>query len=90
MIDSDARSSQFHNKHFELPRDPSPVFTGREEVRELLRSDCLPSSNLNTKEKPRRFVIHGLGGSGKTQVCLKFMGDYREKYTRYIRPGMVH
>lgn len=28
MIDSEARPSRFRNKHFELPRDPSPVFIG--------------------------------------------------------------
>ncbi|KAI9866891.1 MAG: hypothetical protein M1813_000833 [Trichoglossum hirsutum] len=28
----------------------------------------------------KRFVLYGLGGSGKTQVCLKFAQDYREKF----------
>ena len=32
---------------------------------------------------PRRkmFVVHGLGGIGKTQLCIEFVRRYQEKYT---------
>ena len=78
--------SQFRNKHFEVPRGPSTSFTGREEVLTRLETRCLPSSN---SKQQRRFVIHGLGGSGKTQICLKFAEDNREEYTLNARPGPV-
>ncbi|KAK3176125.1 hypothetical protein OEA41_007447 [Lepraria neglecta] len=71
--------SRFRNKHFEVPRDPSPTFTGREEICEQLRARCSPSSKPNTQRQQKRFVIHGLGGSGKTQVGLKFAEDHRDK-----------
>src|SRR5271168_1931489 len=70
---------RFHNKHYEIPRNPSPVFTGREEIRERLRASCLPSSSSDSLQQ-KRFVIYGLGGSGKTQLCLKFAEDHRERY----------
>jgi hypothetical protein len=42
---------------------------------------CLPSPASNIK---RRFVLHGLGGSGKTQAALQFAQDYRERYFCYV------
>lgn len=72
--------SRFHNKHFEVPRAPSPAFTGREEICERLHARCLPSSKPNLQPQQKRFVIHGLGGSGKTQVCLKFAEDHCEEW----------
>ncbi|KAI4122620.1 MAG: hypothetical protein LQ338_005714 [Usnochroma carphineum] len=72
-------ASRFHNKHFEVPRNASPVFTGREEIGKLLQARCLPSNTPDIQSQQRRFVIYGLGGSGKTQVCLKFAEDHRDK-----------
>ena len=63
-----------------MPRNPSPAFTGREEVCELLHARCLLPGKLHTQRQQKRFVIHGLGGSGKTQVCLKFAQDHREEW----------
>ncbi|KAL8808950.1 MAG: hypothetical protein Q9223_007971, partial [Gallowayella weberi] len=70
--------SRFYNKYFEVPRNPSSVFTGREEVCERLHARCSLSGQTNIQRQQKRFVIHGLGGSGKTQVCLKFAEDHRE------------
>ncbi|KAL8921610.1 MAG: hypothetical protein Q9172_003935 [Xanthocarpia lactea] len=73
-------ASRFRNKHFEVPRNPSSAFTGREEICKQLQAHCLLSSKLNPRRQQKRFVIHGLGGSGKTQVCLKFAQDHREEF----------
>ncbi|KAL8719057.1 MAG: hypothetical protein Q9225_003891 [Loekoesia sp. 1 TL-2023] len=75
-----APDSRFRNKHFVVPRDPSPTFTGREEICEKLHARCLPSSKPNLQPQQKRYVIHGLGGSGKTQICLKFVEDHREEF----------
>ncbi|KAI4221929.1 MAG: hypothetical protein L6R40_008609 [Gallowayella cf. fulva] len=72
--------SRFRNKYFEVPRNPSSVFTGREEICEQLHACCSPSGKTNIQRQQKRFVIHGLGGSGKTQVCLKFAEDHREEF----------
>ena len=78
-LDPTPLTYRFHNKHFEVPRNPSSVFTGREEIGKRLQSHCLPSNTLNLQQQQKRFVIHGLGGLGKTQVCLKFAEDHREE-----------
>ncbi|KAL2043537.1 hypothetical protein N7G274_003844 [Stereocaulon virgatum] len=70
----------FRNKHFDVPRNASSVFTGREEICEQLHARCLASSISHTRGQQKRYVIHGLGGSGKTQVCLKFAEDHREEF----------
>ncbi|KAI4260743.1 MAG: hypothetical protein LQ352_000135 [Teloschistes flavicans] len=76
--------SRFRNKYFEVPRDPSSVFTGRDEVRERLHACYSPSGKTKIQRQQKRFVIYGLGGSGKTQVCLKFAEDYREEWAHPI------
>ena len=79
---------QFRNKYYEIPRDPSPFFTGQEEILDQLRGSCLPSSALDTQLQQKRFVIYGLGGSGKTQLCLKFVEDHREKCVQPAVKGL--
>ncbi|KAL8856809.1 MAG: hypothetical protein Q9178_006646 [Gyalolechia marmorata] len=73
-------ASRFRNKHFEVPRNPSSAFTEREEICKQLHAHCLLSNEPNPQRQQKRFVIHGLGGSGKTQVCLKFAQDHREEF----------
>ncbi|KAK5260992.1 hypothetical protein LTR40_003095, partial [Exophiala xenobiotica] len=68
-----------HNKHFEVPHLLSPVFTGRNEDLELLTTSFAPRPPLQ-RQHQRRFVLFGLGGSGKTQICLKYVQDQRERY----------
>lgn len=71
---------KFRNKHFELSFDVSPYFTGGDDVRRELRDYCLPSEDSPARNLQRRFVLYGLGGSGKTQMALKFANDHRERY----------
>ena len=47
----------------------SAFFTGRDEYLQTLR-DYFSSG---TGEKRKSFLLHGLGGMGKTQICLKFI-----------------
>ncbi|KAG8720152.1 hypothetical protein FRC09_010039 [Ceratobasidium sp. 395] len=46
---------------------PSPVFTGREDILTEMYD-----SIFNDLNKRHVFVLHGLGGAGKTQLALKF------------------
>lgn len=64
------------NKYYLIPHDVTALFTGRNDVSTLLKMHCLPSSS---PKQQHRFVLHGLGGSGKTQVALKFAQDHRER-----------
>ena len=44
------------------------MFTGRSAYLQRLKVHFLS----NAMEKRKSFLLHGLGGIGKTQICLKF------------------
>ena len=68
------------NKHFDIPQIVSSNFIGREAELEELKDAFFPSSDDHDNKVQKRFVISGLGGSGKTQWCCKFAQDYRKQY----------
>jgi GTPase SAR1 family protein len=67
-----------YNKYFEVLHLLSPVFTGRNEDLQRLTTAFAPCESPQHRHQ-RRFVLFGLGGSGKTQICLKYVQDYRER-----------
>lgn len=71
---------EHRNKYYELPFDVSPDFTGGNEVCRKLRENCLPSRRSTARVSQRIFTLYGLGGSGKTQMALKFASDHRESF----------
>lgn len=71
-------AEQTQNKHFEIPQVVSSFYTGREDVSRLV-TDSLLNPMARTPGQQRRFVIHGVGGSGKTQFCSKFAQDHRAR-----------
>ncbi|KAI9840817.1 MAG: hypothetical protein M1837_001290 [Sclerophora amabilis] len=70
--------SQGRNKHYMVPYSVTPIYSGREDIGKKLEETCLPSNSPN--EFNKCYVLYGLGGSGKTQVCLKFAQDHRETF----------
>ncbi|KAK5203044.1 hypothetical protein LTR41_011231 [Exophiala xenobiotica] len=68
------------SQHFEVSHLLSPSFTGRDEedLDRLTRS--FPAGPSSQRQHERRFVLFGLGGSGKTQICLKYVQAQRERY----------
>lgn len=68
------------NKHFDIPQPVSSIFTGREAVLEDLRRTFITPPGIRRNHQQRRFVIYGIGGSGKTQFCSKFAEDNRDRY----------
>ncbi|KAF8538287.1 acyl transferase/acyl hydrolase/lysophospholipase [Trichophaea hybrida] len=64
-------------KHFTVPYCLSSAFTGREDILRLLeRRFFAPQDELSR----RIFVLYGLGGSGKTQICLKFCEKFKSRF----------
>ena len=49
----------------------STLFTGCEEYLQRLRDYFLSS----IEDKRKSFLLYGLGGIGKTQICLKFIEE---------------
>ena len=59
-----------------VTRRVNPVFTGREkEIMDLQHSLCPSQSTKVLATWPKIYVIHGLGGAGKSEVALKFAYD---------------
>ncbi|KAI9764687.1 MAG: hypothetical protein M1839_005787 [Geoglossum umbratile] len=73
-------TSRSLNMHYRVPHGVSPIFTGRGDTCRQLEQLCLPPEAPNDSRAQKRFVVYGMGGSGKTQVCLKFAQDHRGKF----------
>ena len=69
---------EIQNEHFVVSQSENPNFTGRSDIRHLLYESLIKDRHMR-KQSQDRFVLYGLGGSGKTQVCLKFAHDHRNK-----------
>ena len=76
---SKVKSTTIQNKHYLVPHTVSAKFTGRRDICQRLQEACLPSVPVTVQAIQKRFVIAGLGGVGKTQVCLNFAQENREK-----------
>jgi hypothetical protein len=68
-------SSMSINRYFQIPQAVSSIFTGRSALLEELKTALNVSSLAKNSHTQKRFVLYGLGGSGKTQFCCKFAQD---------------
>jgi len=68
------------NRYFYIPQVVSSIFTGREDISCYVEEALLVPQDVNITRQQRRYVIYGIGGSGKTQFCSKFAQDHRERY----------
>lgn len=68
-----------HNKFFCVPYNATNIFTGREALTERVERSILHDASQDSSNMQKRFVLYGLGGSGKTQFCLKFVHDHRQR-----------
>jgi hypothetical protein len=77
--DTELSSPVSINEYF-LARVPVKNFTGRKWHVEYV-TGCLGSIRLrDSKAIPKIFVIHGMGGSGKTQLGRKFAFENKQRY----------
>ncbi len=61
------------------PRAVNRFYTGRQELGMRLARAFL-FDPLTPPEIQRTFVITGLRGTGKSEICLKFAEDHRHEY----------
>jgi hypothetical protein len=66
------------NLHWMVPRTVNSLFTGRVELVNRIRNAFSVDESHNTSEQ-KRFVITGIGGQGKSEVCLKVANLVREE-----------
>lgn len=76
-----AASKELRNKHFHIPQAVSSIFTGREDISREVEA-ALFTQDPEVARQQKRFIIYGIGGSGKTQFTCKFAQDFRERYLR--------
>lgn len=55
------------------------LFTGRLDVLKKMRECFELSSSASVATQQRVFVLHGLGGAGKTQIALRFVQENTER-----------
>ncbi|KIJ94074.1 hypothetical protein K443DRAFT_37057, partial [Laccaria amethystina LaAM-08-1] len=60
--------------------NPSIRFTGRTEIIAKLKEHFLNSPN-NQVQRRKYFLLYGMGGVGKTQICLKFIEEMSDHFS---------
>ena len=58
--------------------NPSTRFTGWTEIIAKLKEHFSANSNDGV-QKRKYFLLHGMGGIGKTQICLKFIEEMSDQ-----------
>jgi hypothetical protein len=66
------------NEHF-FAKSVDSMFTGRRRELERLREWMLAPIGPDGPKIQKRFVVYGLGGSGKSQFCNKFAQENRQR-----------
>ena len=61
-----------------LVPNPSTRFTGRTEVIAKLKRHFSTNTN-DAAQKRKFFLLYGMGGIGKTQICLKFVQEMSDR-----------
>lgn len=62
----------YQRKRSNLTRTSSSRFTGRQLQLGILKQELGDPEALDSQEMPRVVIIHGWGGTGKTELCLRF------------------
>ena len=80
--DLDRGNPQISNRRYVVPLETPMTYTQRDTLSKLL-VEKIGISHKNAIV-PHAVVIHGLGGTGKSQLALKFAEDHRDKYNPVI------
>ncbi|TAQ86299.1 hypothetical protein B7494_g5375 [Chlorociboria aeruginascens] len=64
------------NKHFAIGRSVKSFYTGRDKQMAKLKA----AFDDGAYHGQKRFVVYGLGGSGKTELALKYAEDYVQNF----------
>ena len=67
------------NEYFYPPQETAIDFIGREDAMKAMGKSLFSTDATSTFPHQRRFVVYGMGGSGKTQICCKFARDHKEQ-----------
>jgi hypothetical protein len=65
------------NELYIVPRCSSPLFTGRQLLAKMVEENLKPAAGRANGDKQAIVVLYGLGGSGKTQFCIRYAESHR-------------
>ncbi|KAM7205417.1 hypothetical protein V8F20_003186 [Naviculisporaceae sp. PSN 640] len=68
-------------RHFYLPEGRTSTYIGREDILKSLSRSFFPGGSPVSKDGHKSFVVFGMGGCGKTELCSKFASDNQHQYT---------
>ncbi|KAI4723751.1 purine and uridine phosphorylase [Aureobasidium sp. EXF-10728] len=63
--------------HWNVPRAPNPLFTGRESLLGKMEKHLI---NASLKKDRPVFVLQGIGGAGKSEAAIKFATKHQDKF----------
>lgn len=66
--------------HFYLPDETTPNFVGRQDSLSDICFSFFPNGCPNATRGRKSFIVFGMGGSGKTELCCKFATEYKDRY----------
>ena len=83
LVSKLVRNVEFYtrNVHFYVPRPPNSLFTGRYEELHRIKL-LLTHSKSEQVDSPKILVITGLGGQGKSEICIKLAHEMREEFVQ--------
>ena len=65
--------------HFHIPEETTHTFVGCQDLLRTLRAAFFPDNFPTTRPGRKSFVVFGMGGSGKTELCSKFATDNKHE-----------
>jgi hypothetical protein len=71
--------------HWTVPRSSTTLFTGRKDILDNLERHIRAAVQDGLRTDPCRVVISGLGGQGKSEICLQLAQRVRPLYVSLSR-----
>lgn len=68
--------------HYAVPLETVHTYTQRKELSDLLRRKL--EANHKNASVPYAVAIHGLGGTGKSQLALKYAENHKDQYNPIV------
>ncbi|KAG9668634.1 purine and uridine phosphorylase, partial [Aureobasidium melanogenum] len=65
------------NTHWNVPRAPNPLFTGRQALMVDMKKHLIAEAKKNDRPV---FVLQGIGGAGKSEAAIKFATDNQDNF----------
>lgn len=67
------------HRHFYPPQATVSQYVGREAMLDMISASFLPKGSITDSPGRKSFVVFGMGGSGKTQLCCQFAATFKHQ-----------